>query len=174
MFLLQFSLQRFVSLRNLDELLLKPREITDINFAVRRELATATWPLIMDNPFGYGTGIFNGGSNPHGLVTVKGYATWVDNEFSSLALEIGLLGVFLLLYIVVFAVWRCRRAARIRAERDWAFTLLALVVICPIAGFGGQWLSAYPANVLFWIFCGIAANLPLRTLSGSALGSAQY
>jgi hypothetical protein len=159
--LLQYSVERIASLLELSELVINPDQVSDVNFAVRRELAMATLPLILKNPLGYGTGIFNGGSNPNGVVKVEGYSTWVDNEFSSLALELGLPGVFLLVTIVILAIWRCRRVARIPGERDHAIALIALVAVCPIAGFGGQWLAAYPANVLFWVFAGIIANLPI-------------
>lgn len=135
-------------------------EVEDVNFIARQELAAGTWPLILENPLGYGTGIFTGGANPGALVTVKGYGTWVDNEFSSLALEMGILGVVIFLSMIGMALWRCKQAARLKIFREQALFLAALVVICPAAGIGGQWLAAYPANILFWVFLGCTANLP--------------
>ncbi|MBU0490769.1 MAG: O-antigen ligase family protein [Chloroflexi bacterium] len=158
---LQYAIRRVATLTELPGLVLNPDETTDLNFALRLKLATETWPLIVDNPFGYGSGIFNGGSNPQGVIKVKGYATWIDNEFSSVALELGVPGLFLLLSIVAMSVWRCCRVARIPEARNRAIILMALIVVCPTAGFGGQWLAAYPANVLFWVFAGIIAGLPL-------------
>ena len=156
----QFSIERVDTLTQLLSAL-SGKEVEDRNFAVRQELATATWPLILENPLGYGSGIFTGGANPDALVTVKGYGTWVDNEFSSLALEMGILGVGLLLLMIGMALWRCKQAVHLKIFKEQAIALTALVVICPSAGFGGQWLTAYPANIIFWVFLGCIANLPV-------------
>ena len=144
------------------QLVVAPSQVSDVNFVVRQELARGTLPLIVKNPWGYGSGIFTGSANP-GLVDVEGYATWTDNEFSSLALELGVVAVFLLLGIVAIMLRRCRRALRHPDLRNQAVFLAILVLVCPIGGFGGQWLTAYPANVLFWVFAGTIAGLPVRT-----------
>src|SRR5712664_1124021 len=92
----KFSIERMSSL---DEIFASNESITDYNFIVRRELIAASGSMILDNPLGYGAGIFNGGSNPDGLVQVKGYSTFMDNEFVGLALELGIQGV--LLFVVI-------------------------------------------------------------------------
>ncbi len=160
----QFSIDRIGTVTQL-LWALSGQEVEDRNFLARKDLAAATWPLILENPLGYGSGIFTGGANSEGLVRVKGYATWVDNEFSSLALEMGILGVGLLLLMIGMALWRCKQAVRLNIFREQAVALSALVVICPAAGFGGQWLAAYPANILFWVFLGCIANLPFTNFA---------
>lgn len=160
----KFAAERLQSLVQLLNLYNQPDAVTDVNFIVRRDLANATLSLIRENPFGYGSGIFTGGANPNGLVTVKGYATWIDNEFSALALETGILGVLLFLAIVAVSFRRCQRSLRVTGIRNQAIALAALLLVCPLAGFGGQWLTAYPANALFWAFVGIAANLPISPI----------
>lgn len=154
----QYSIERMSSL---NEIFAGGNSIEDMNFIIRRELIAASGPMILSNPLGYGTGIFNGGSNPDGLVTVNGYSTFMDNEFVGLALELGILGVVLFLAIVAVALQRCRLALRITAYRDRARVLAALMVICPIAGVGGQWLAAYPVNIIFWVVLGLIAALPV-------------
>jgi hypothetical protein len=154
----QVSFARLRSLRDVVGVFGGADQDLDINFVVRRELALGTWPLVFENPLGYGSGIFTGGANSESLVTVKGYSTWVDNEFSSLALELGMGGVLLLVAIVALALRQCRRTGRRLITRERANVLAALIVIGPVAGFGGQWLTAYPVNVLFWTFVGISAG----------------
>ena len=90
----------------------------------------------------------------------------MDNEFIGLALELGILGVAIFLAILGTALYRCRLALRLLSCRGLARTLAALVVICPTAGIGGQWLAAYPANVIFWVVLGLVAALPVNRDSG--------
>ena len=150
---------------SLTEVFSDGNSIEDMNFIIRRELIAASGPMILSNPFGYGTGIFNGGSNPDGVVTVNGYSTFMDNEYVGLALELGILGVLFFLAIVGVALHRCHLALRLPAYRDRARVLAALVVICPIAGIGGQWLAAYPVNIIFWLVLGLSAGLPVSVRS---------
>ncbi len=158
----QYSMERISSLT---EVFSDGNSIEDMNFIIRRELIAASGPMILSNPFGYGTGIFNGGSNPDGVVTVNGYSTFMDNEYVGLALELGILGVLFFLAIVGVALHRCHLALRLPAYRDRARVLAALVVICPIAGIGGQWLAAYPVNIIFWLVLGLSAGLPVSVRS---------
>lgn len=136
------------------------KETSDMNFILRRELVVASGPLILSNPLGYGTGIFNGGSNPDGLVKVDGYSTFMDNEFVGLALEMGILGVLLFIAIIGAALYRCHLAIGVPDWRNRARILAALIVICPAAGIGGQWLAIYPINICFWVFLSLIAGLP--------------
>lgn len=159
-----YSIER---LSSLNEIFAGDASIEDMNFIIRRDLIAASGPMILSNPFGYGTGIFNGGSNPDGLVTVNGYSTFMDNEFVGLALELGILGVLLFLAIVGVALHRCHLALRLSAYRDRARVLAALIVICPIAGVGGQWLAAYPVNIMFWVVLGLISHLPVSLHSRS-------
>lgn len=154
----KYSIERISSL---NEIFSVGSSVTDMNFIIRRELIAASWPMILSNPFGYGAGIFNGGSNPDGLVTVNGYSTFMDNEFVGLALELGILGVLLFLAIVGVALYRCHLALRQPTWQNRAGILAALVVISPVAGVGGQWLAAYPINIIFWVVLGLIAGLPL-------------
>jgi O-antigen ligase len=153
----KYSVERIGSL---GEIFASKDTITDVGFISRRELIVASGPMILANPLGYGTGIFGGGANPDGLVKVRGYSTFIDNEFLGLALELGIVGALLFLAIVGVAIYRCRLALEEPAWRSRAKVLAALVVICPIAGVGGQWLAAYPVNVIFWVVLGLIAGLP--------------
>jgi O-antigen ligase len=158
-----FAIDRVSSLH---EIISSNDSLNDNNFRIRRELNAAAWPMILANPLGYGSGIFNGGSNPNGLIEVQGYSSFMDNEFIGLALELGILGVAIFLAILGTALYRCRLALRLLSCRGLARTLAALVVICPTAGIGGQWLAAYPANVIFWVVLGLVAALPVNRDSG--------
>jgi hypothetical protein len=158
----RYSIERIESL---GEVFASSDTITDYNFVRRRELIAASGPMILANLLGYGTGIFGGGANPDGFVKVRGYSTFIDNEFVGLALELGIVGAFLFLVIVGVALHRCRLALRQPAWRSRAKILAALVVICPIAGVGGQWLAAYPVNVIFWVVLGLIAGLPVSVHS---------
>jgi O-antigen ligase len=163
----KYSIERMSSL---NEIFASNDSINDNNFKIRRELIAASGPMILANPLGYGAGIFNGGSNPDGLVKVQGYSTFMDNEFVGLALELGIQGVLIFLAIVGIALYRCRMALRSPSCRDRARVLAALLVICPIASIGGQWLAAYPVNIIFWVVLGLIAGLPvnMRSLQYSA------
>ncbi len=113
----------------------------------------------MDRPFGYGSGIFTGGANRQGEVSVGGVATWIDNEFSALTLELGIPGLLLFLTITTLLLLRCRILVKDYRVHGQAGALIAFIVLCPAAGLGGQWLTAFPMNCLFWTFAGLVVNL---------------
>jgi hypothetical protein len=154
----QYSLDR---LKTIAQVFVPDSAITDSNFITRQELNIAGLSMIIENPFGYGSGIFNGGSNPDREVTVHGYSTFMDNEFIGLTLELGVIGVLLFLTILGVALQRCHRALGEPTLRNQARILAALVLIAPLSGVGGQWLAEYPVNIIFWVVLGLIADLPL-------------
>lgn len=170
----KYSLKRIESVK---QIFASSDSIKDNNFIVRRNNIIASGPMILAGPLGYGTGIFNGGSNPDGLVNVNGYATFMDNEFVALTLELGIIGTFIFCSIVTLSIYRCRFALRSPCLRSRARILAALVLICPIASVGGQWLAAYPVNIVFWTSLGLIAGLPISgnsNLSIMTIGSETY
>lgn len=154
--LLLFANERFSSIRQF----LNPHDFQDNNFVTRQAVARGAIPLVFERPLGYGTGIFNGGSNSQGVVEVRGYSTFVDNEFISLTLELGVVGLALFLSILAIVSYRCVVFWRRRAS-PFAILPLTCITGCAMAGFGGQWLGEYPVNIHFWIFVALAGNLRL-------------
>lgn len=153
----EYSIER---IKSVSQIFTSDDSLKDNNFKVRRDNIAASESMILSNPFGYGTGIFNGGSNPDGLVSVNGYATFMDNEFVVLALELGIAGVLLFCAITAVALHRCRLALKYQYWRNRSRVLAALIIICPVASVGGQWLAAYPINIIFWAVLGLIAGLP--------------
>ena len=142
-----------------------PNPLEDRSLRFRFDYWAEHLQAIADRPLiGYGTSSAGDGFgrlyrgtgdrnfNPHSL-------------YLKAALELGIVGLALILAILVVALRECRRAyARIPAV---GLIGLGILVMTMVSGLSGPMLDAYPFNLLFWATIGwlVAVRAPSAALS---------
>jgi hypothetical protein len=141
-----------------------PNPLEDRSLRFRFEYWAEHVGAISERPLiGYGTSSAGDGFDRH----YRGTGSENFNSHSlylKAALELGLIGLALILAILGLAVLECRRAYRRHPEV--ALIAFGLLTITGISGFAGPMLDAYPFNLLLW------ATIGWLVASGTAAASA--
>ncbi|MBA2719092.1 MAG: O-antigen ligase family protein [Chloroflexi bacterium] len=146
-----------------------PNPLDDRSLRFRFEYWSEGLQAIAERPLvGYGTSSAGDGFgrlyqgtgdrnfNPHSL-------------YLKAALELGLVGLALILAILAVALRECRRA--FARNTEVALIGLGLLVLTTMSGFSGPMLDAYPFNLLFWATVGwlVAVQAGPRQPSGASV-----
>lgn len=130
-----------------------------------------TWSSLWVHPFGQGLGATGSaaakaasGSNPmlsemslQAAVTFGFMPYQPDNYYMKLAVELGPVGVWLFVLVLICAAVSTLRAARIMRGQDAALALgvSASVVAVAVASTVSTYLEIFPLDVYFWLLLGI-------------------
>lgn len=139
---------------------------------------TAGWTLITDQvlaaPWGNGLGLTGAaaekalevGASPDDVLLLDGSYYQPDNQLVKTVLELGVVGLWLLLLIIVatvVAARRCSRAAREDGrDRDRALAdgIAASTIGAAVAFLVATYLEIFPLDFYFWLFLGVLLCLP--------------
>ncbi len=121
--------------------------------------------LVVSAPLGNGVGRTGAaaekslelGVKPSEVILLKGESYLPDNQFVKTTLELGPLGLWLLLLIGAAAVAAAMQASRVSSGNDRALAegIAASVVAAAAASFVATYLEIFPLDFFFWLFLGV-------------------
>jgi hypothetical protein len=140
-------LQRFTSLQNADALVDRIAGSVNLNFL----------ELLFDYPMGNGLG-GGGTSLPADLVPLLHNPIGLENEYSRLLLELGLVGLLLWVAFFVWLLWRSRPTRQhawwAGCSLMWWLTLITVIT----ATLGTGMMTAVPQSVLMFLSMGFLVS----------------
>ena len=110
---------------------------------------------------GLGAGM-NTGPARHGFGGVE-VAPFIENYYAKAVVELGVLGLVILVLLfaaVIFRGFRSIRQIEDRELRSAAAAILAFLITMIVTSLKGWYLDLDPVNVYFWLFAGILFKLP--------------
>lgn len=151
-------------LASTDERFRRFESLSDVETVGQRlevSINTAFFSLLLEFPLGAGLGSAGGTSIPFFLLDLAKPQVGLENEFSRILVEQGLIGLFLWLMFLVWTVRHFPRAVPSTpppvAERlMWAFVL----VLWMTAGFGTGTLTSVPTSAILLIYMGALVRRP--------------
>ena len=159
-----------VLIANTDERLRRITTLEDTEFVsdrVRGSANTTFFQLVADYPLGAGMGSSFGTSIPFFLADRAPQAIGLENEYSRILVDQGLVGLGLWL---AFLVWLFRRPPARRLGVPWGLGVLLMFALCltnwATAFIGSGTLSSIPGSVMLLVQMGILVQA--RTLTGAA------
>jgi len=145
--------------------LVNPQE--DYNIMFRFAIMKDAIEWILENPFGRGVGMTSSGIiTRYGTPNIAGH-----NQFLDVAIELGVLSMFVYIYIVVIAIWIGIKTARESSDnfiRITAAWLLSYNLAFHAIGMQGQ-VFGFPQSLYYWFLLGLLVNL--RDIEKRALGA---
>lgn len=138
---------------------------------------TSGWSVVVEQilgaPLGHGVGYTGAGAekaveegaDPSRVLTLGGELYLPDNQYVKSALELGPVGLWLLLVVGISVVVAGRRVARAAAaqgrtaDRALAEGITASVVGAAAAGLVSTYLEIFPLDVFFWLLLGVVLCL---------------
>lgn len=115
---------------------------------------------VVKNPVGLGLGA--SGSAADRIAKAAGRSTTLnyqpDNYYVKILLELGPIGLWLFILLLLCAIVSCLRVSRVLRGRDRALTLgiSASVVAVAAASLFATYLEIFPLDIYFWLLLGVA------------------
>lgn len=128
--------------------------------------------LVTNHPLGAGIG--SAGSASEKVAEAAGDDAkqyQPDNYYFKMLVELGVLGLWFLVLLLVFSFRSCREAATRLAGRDAALAegVSATVLASAAAGMVATYLEIFPMDLFFWLLIGVVA-----TWDGSSRGEEEW
>jgi polysaccharide biosynthesis protein PslJ len=144
-------------------LLTSPRLLAPLVSSSSLDQRGAGWSSIvsdvLNHPFGLGLGASGSAAARIALANGRAEATTYqpDNYYVKMALELGPVGLWLFILVIISAAVSTLRAARVLRGRDGALALgvSASVVAAAAASFVATYLEIFPLDVYFWLLLGV-------------------
>ncbi|MGZ4541712.1 MAG: O-antigen ligase family protein, partial [Mycobacteriaceae bacterium] len=144
-------------------LLTSPRLLAPLVSSSSLDQRGAGWSSIvsdvLNHPFGLGLGASGSAAARIALANGRAEATTYqpDNYYVKMALELGPVGLWLFILVIISASVSTLRAARVLRGRDSALALgvSASVVAAAAASFVATYLEIFPLDVYFWLLLGV-------------------
>lgn len=116
---------------------------------------------ISQNPFGVGIGATGGAAVKAAEFTGQEEIYQPDNYYMKMALELGVLGLWLFVLVLVSTFTLAHRQASIGPPEDRAFAtgLSAVVLASAVASVVATYFEIFPMDLLFWVLAGTGATM---------------
>jgi hypothetical protein len=109
--------------------------------------------------WGLGTGTNTG---PARFAIADPTVVMLENYYAKTVMELGLLGLLLVLLLFATAIWYGYKATRSASPmtKSYASALCAFLIVSVINEWKGSYLDIDPLNVYFWLFLGLLLRIP--------------
>lgn len=116
---------------------------------------------VTQNPIGLGIGTTGGAAAKTAELTGEGDVYQPDNYYMKLALEVGVLGVwlFVLTLMSAFGVSRWQLSTGPPEDRAFAAGVSAVIVASAVASMVATFFEIFPMDLLFWLLVGASAAM---------------
>lgn len=118
-------------------------------------------PQVVSNPFGIGVGASGSASEKVATLQGGGQEYQPDNFYFKIMVELGVVGVWLVVLLLVSAFAAARSAASRLHGQDAALSsgVAAGVLAAGVASVVATYFEIFPMDMLFWLLCAVVATL---------------